>query len=140
MAPPGSWPPPTPTGRQCRSLRYIFSRFFTATTLFSVRRFIWSRNRTLLGTSEVTIVWDIPPETEAGIYRIRYFGDYKNLMQTITSFEGTTKPFRVRSLEDFENEISSLAARSPSLVASIPGLSLLRRIQLQKSGGGSGGH
>lgn len=111
---------------------------FNVITLSSFeRRFIWTRNRTLLGTSEVTIIWDIPPQTEPGVYRIRYFGDYKNFVQQIVAFEGTTKSFRVRSLEDFENEISSLAASSPSLFANIPALSMLRRLQLQqKSAGG----
>lgn len=73
-----------------------------------LNRFIWSRNNTLLGTSEVTLIWDIPHNTEPGTYRIRYFGENKSLLQKIGHFSGTTKAFAVRSLFEFENELNAL--------------------------------
>ncbi|KAJ6216343.1 hypothetical protein RDWZM_007500 [Blomia tropicalis] len=73
--------------------------------------FIWNRNSTLLGTSEVTVMWDIPLDVEPGTYRIRYFGDSKSLRQKIEPFVGETRPFQVRSLSEFENEIYSFVKR-----------------------------
>lgn len=68
------------------------------TSVTSPPRFIWNRVNVLLGTSEVVIVWDIPLDTPEGTYRIRYFGNSKNILQTVSEFVGTTRPFKVTSL------------------------------------------
>ncbi|UXI14872.1 syntaxin [Sarcoptes scabiei] len=57
--------------------------------------FKWERKNIILGTSEVTIVWNIPKNCTKGVYRIRYFGDGKSLLGKITSFTGTTQSFHV---------------------------------------------
>lgn len=56
-------------------------------------------------------MWDIPLDVEPGTYRIRYFGDSKSLRQKIEPFVGETRPFQVRSLSEFENEIYSFVKR-----------------------------
>ncbi|NXU84331.1 ASAH2 ceramidase, partial [Xiphorhynchus elegans] len=60
-------------------------------------RFYWSKGS--LGRSNVTIEWHIPPGTELGTYRIRYFGHYKKrvlIISTITvPFEGSSAAFEI---------------------------------------------
>jgi neutral ceramidase len=47
------------------------------------------------GRSRVTVTWDIPPDVDPGIYRIRYLGDAADFQGRLTAFEGTTAPFTV---------------------------------------------
>lgn len=59
--------------------------------------FRWKRTSDLLATSEVEIVWETDrehvDEVERGVYRLRYFGDWKSLGGTITPFEGVSGVF-----------------------------------------------
>jgi len=55
----------------------------------------WKRTSTILGTSEVTISWEIPNDVEIGKYRIRYFGDSKSFDGEISSFEGVSGVFAI---------------------------------------------
>ena len=55
----------------------------------------WKRISTVLGTSEVTISWEIPEQVEKGMYRFRYFGDAKSLGGSISAFEGTSGVFKI---------------------------------------------
>lgn len=59
--------------------------------------FRWSRTSEVLATSEVEITWETDREEDGevqpGVYRLRYFGDWKSLAGTITPFEGTTTSF-----------------------------------------------
>ncbi len=59
--------------------------------------FEWRRVNSILGTSEVTITWEIEPNVEAGgVYRIKYFGAAKQpVTGKITSFEGLSGEFWV---------------------------------------------
>ncbi|KAG7132693.1 Neutral ceramidase 2 like protein [Verticillium longisporum] len=60
--------------------------------------FEWKRTSTILGTSEVTITWDMAGDDEevpAGVYRLRYFGNAKGLGGKIVEFEGTSGSFVV---------------------------------------------
>ncbi|KAI1819557.1 Neutral/alkaline nonlysosomal ceramidase [Xylaria intraflava] len=58
--------------------------------------FRWRRVSELLGTSEVSITWEtVDPWAEAGMYRLRYFGDAKSLGGTITPFEGVSSAFKL---------------------------------------------
>ncbi|KAI0538803.1 Neutral/alkaline nonlysosomal ceramidase [Xylaria digitata] len=58
--------------------------------------FRWRRVSELLGTSEVAITWETAdPWAEAGMYRIKYFGDAKSLGGTITAFEGVSGVFEL---------------------------------------------
>jgi len=57
--------------------------------------FHWERTSTVLGTSEVRIVWEIPEDSEKGVYRIRYFGDAKSIGGKISAFEGVSGRFNV---------------------------------------------
>jgi neutral ceramidase len=56
----------------------------------------WKRVSTALGTSEVTLEWEIEEETSTGLYRFRYYGDSKSLTGNIEAFEGTSGVFNVR--------------------------------------------
>uniref|UniRef100_A0A8D0KY80 Neutral ceramidase n=1 Tax=Strix occidentalis caurina TaxID=311401 RepID=A0A8D0KY80_STROC len=60
-------------------------------------RFYWTKG--LLGRSNVTIEWHIPPDTELGIYRIRYFGHYRKKLSISHAvsfpFEGTSSAFEI---------------------------------------------
>ena len=56
-------------------------------------KFKWARS----GVSEsvVTIEWDVPASAATGQYRIRYYGDHRNVLQQITPFTGTSSAFNV---------------------------------------------
>jgi neutral ceramidase len=53
----------------------------------------WRRASEVLGTSEVEIVWESEEYTEAGEYRIKYYGDSKAVGGKFTAFEGTSGTF-----------------------------------------------
>ncbi|KAF9258342.1 Neutral/alkaline nonlysosomal ceramidase [Marasmius fiardii PR-910] len=55
----------------------------------------WKRESTILGTSSVNISWTIESGTPAGTYRLRYFGDSKPFIGSISSFTGTSSTFTV---------------------------------------------
>lgn len=59
--------------------------------------FEWMRVDTVMGTSQVTITWEIEPDVEVGgVYHIRYFGAAKQpLTGWIQPFEGVSGEFRV---------------------------------------------
>lgn len=62
--------------------------------------FRWRRMSELLATSEVEVTWETDREDEqglekGGVYRLRYFGDWKSLGGTVTGFEGESAPFRL---------------------------------------------
>jgi neutral ceramidase len=56
-------------------------------------RFTWQRRRS--NCSEVTISWDIAPDTAVGSYRIRYFGDAKDESGSVRPFTGSSRTFTV---------------------------------------------
>lgn len=55
--------------------------------------YTWTRDDALLGTSHVTIAWESESTAAAGMYRIRYYGDWKALGGTVTPFEGVSGSF-----------------------------------------------
>ena len=56
----------------------------------------WTRTNEVLGTSQVTLSWEIPSAgVAAGTYRLRYYGDARSLTGTITPFEGVSGQFTV---------------------------------------------
>lgn len=56
-------------------------------------KFRWARDG--IAASKVTITWDIPAGAPAGTYRIRYFGDARNLLGTVNPITGTSPAFTV---------------------------------------------
>ncbi|KAJ6506372.1 Neutral/alkaline nonlysosomal ceramidase [Mycena vitilis] len=55
----------------------------------------WTRASTILGTSNVNISWTIESGAPAGTYRLRYFGDSKPLIGSISAFTGTSSNFTI---------------------------------------------
>ncbi|KAJ7499885.1 Neutral/alkaline nonlysosomal ceramidase [Mycena latifolia] len=55
----------------------------------------WTRVSTILGTSSVNVSWTIESGTPAGTYRLRYFGDSKPLIGSISAFTGTSSNFTI---------------------------------------------
>lgn len=64
----------------------------------------WRRVSTVLGTSEVTLKWEVDSnhsrdkdrkEGERAMFRFRYYGDAKSIGGTITAFEGVSDSFFV---------------------------------------------
>lgn len=55
----------------------------------------WTRTSTITGMSTVDVTWTIESGTTAGSYRIRYFGDSKPLIGSISSFVGTSGTFTI---------------------------------------------
>lgn len=65
--------------------------------------FRWERTSTVLGTSEVTIEWEIEDDVEdhynTGVYRMHYYGDAKSIGGSIEAFEGIGEDFRVMHVD-----------------------------------------
>ncbi|KIY52549.1 Neutral/alkaline nonlysosomal ceramidase [Fistulina hepatica ATCC 64428] len=57
--------------------------------------FQWERLSTILGTSSVNISWAIESGTEAGTYRVAYYGDSKSILGDITPFTGYSSNFTI---------------------------------------------
>lgn len=65
--------------------------------------YTWEQTDTILGYSEVTITWETEttsnsataPYAEAGTYRVAYYGDSKNILGTISAFNGTSNSFKL---------------------------------------------
>jgi neutral ceramidase len=53
----------------------------------------WKRTNWLLGYSEVTIAWETENYAAPGTYRVKYYGDSKNLIGKIKGFEGMSNSF-----------------------------------------------
>jgi neutral ceramidase len=56
-------------------------------------KFRWQRDG--LAASKVRITWDIPADADPGLYRIRYFGDARGLLGSISPIAGTSPLFTV---------------------------------------------
>ncbi|KAL6614881.1 hypothetical protein ACP70R_037151 [Stipagrostis hirtigluma subsp. patula] len=59
-------------------------------------RFKWSRPLPLSPTSFATLEWRIPEDAPSGVYRLRHFGGFKQLLGPIKHFTGTSRAFAVR--------------------------------------------
>lgn len=58
--------------------------------------YTWKRTNWLLGYSEVVVSWETGlADVEPGTYRLRYFGDAKNLLGKISAFSGASDSFEV---------------------------------------------
>lgn len=55
--------------------------------------YTWERTDSVLGYSQVIISWETESYATAGTYRIRYYGDAKDILGTITAFNGTSDEF-----------------------------------------------
>lgn len=64
-------------------------------------KFIWKRTNSLLGHSEATVTWEIPPSSKPGLYRLTHSGAYKTLFQKIHQYKGTTNSFKVNVKQFF---------------------------------------
>ena len=53
----------------------------------------WTREDTLLGTSNVVLSWETESYAEPGTYRLHYYGDSKNIFGTISAFQGISNSF-----------------------------------------------
>jgi neutral ceramidase len=53
----------------------------------------WTRDDTILGTSHVVVSWETQQSDQPGTYRLRYFGDEKPLIGSVSSFEGSSGNF-----------------------------------------------
>lgn len=57
--------------------------------------YTWRRTNAVLGRSEVDISWETKGNASPGTYRVRYYGDSKNLVGQISEFEGTSNSFEL---------------------------------------------
>ncbi|KAH6982013.1 neutral ceramidase precursor [Ilyonectria sp. MPI-CAGE-AT-0026] len=53
----------------------------------------WRRTNWVLGHSEVDITWETSGNAEKGTYRVKYYGDSKPLIGSISAFTGTSQEF-----------------------------------------------
>lgn len=59
-------------------------------------RYKWERPKGAMSSeSTATVLWTIPEWTQAGVYRIKVFGDAKTLLKARLSFEGVSQEFTV---------------------------------------------
>ncbi|PON28673.1 neutral/alkaline non-lysosomal ceramidase [Trichoderma gamsii] len=57
--------------------------------------YTWRRTNFILGQSEVDITWETYGNAQPGTYRVKYYGDSKPLIGSISSFTGTSNSFRL---------------------------------------------
>lgn len=60
-----------------------------------VFRFQWQRTSVILGTSEVTVTWEIPQDIQSGEYRIRHNGYYRYVFGGVYPYYGVSNVFTV---------------------------------------------
>ncbi|XP_072745601.1 neutral ceramidase [Anoplolepis gracilipes] len=58
-------------------------------------KFQWTRTSVILGSSQVTITWEIPQDVKPGEYRIRHNGYYRYILGGVYPYYGVTNHFRV---------------------------------------------
>merc|ERR1719259_1256028 len=58
-------------------------------------RLHWKRTNVILGESEVTVTWEVPPGTPNGNYRILHRGYYKHILRGLTPYQGVSNTFTV---------------------------------------------
>ncbi|KAL6437100.1 hypothetical protein ACFW04_005001 [Cataglyphis niger] len=58
-------------------------------------RFQWTRTSVILGSSQVTITWEIPQDVKPGEYRIKHNGYYRYILGGVYPYYGVTNHFRV---------------------------------------------
>ncbi|XP_043460805.1 neutral ceramidase [Leptopilina heterotoma] len=64
-------------------------------------KFIWSRKSIMLGSSTVTIIWNVPENVEPGEYRIRHNGYYRYILGGVYPYQGITNHFQVISSNNY---------------------------------------
>ncbi|KAM0460948.1 hypothetical protein ACHAO4_001744 [Trichoderma viride] len=57
--------------------------------------YTWRRTNFILGQSEVDITWETYGNAQPGTYRVKYYGDSKPLIGSISSFTGTSNSFKL---------------------------------------------
>lgn len=55
--------------------------------------YTWERTNTLLGHSQVILSWESETTADSGTYRLKYYGDSKPLIGSISAFTGTSDSF-----------------------------------------------
>ncbi|XP_014475825.1 PREDICTED: neutral ceramidase [Dinoponera quadriceps] len=58
-------------------------------------KFQWTRNSVILGSSQVTVTWEIPQDAKPGEYRIRHNGYYRYILGGVYPYYGTSNSFQV---------------------------------------------
>ncbi|XP_011872578.1 PREDICTED: neutral ceramidase [Vollenhovia emeryi] len=59
-------------------------------------KFEWKRTSMILGSSQVTITWEIPQDVKPGEYRIRHNGYYRYVLGGIYPYYGVTNHFQIK--------------------------------------------
>lgn len=59
-------------------------------------KFQWRRTSMILGSSQVTITWEIPQDVKPGEYRIRHNGYYRYVLGGVYPYYGVTNHFQVK--------------------------------------------
>lgn len=59
-------------------------------------KFQWRRTSTILGSSQVTITWEIPQDVKPGEYRIRHNGYYRYVLGGVYPYYGVTNHFQMK--------------------------------------------
>lgn len=72
---------------------------------FILYRYLWERTNSLIAESMSKVVWDIPEDTKPGRYRIRHFGNSKNILQVIKPYVGTSGEFDVVPNSWYDNHL-----------------------------------
>ncbi|XP_066591652.1 neutral ceramidase [Prorops nasuta] len=60
-------------------------------------KFEWTRTSVVLGSSQVTVTWQIPNDVKPGEYRIRHNGYYRYILGGVYPYQGFTKTFYVNA-------------------------------------------
>lgn len=58
-------------------------------------RFEWTRTSVVLGSSEVTVTWQVPQDALPGTYRLRHNGYYRYILGGVYPYYGVSNSFQV---------------------------------------------
>ena len=56
---------------------------------------VWKRTNVILGSSEVTVLWELPDNVEPGLYRVGHRGYWHTIIRGNIYYEGWSQTFTV---------------------------------------------
>ena len=76
---------------------------------------VWKRTNVILGESEVTVVWEVPDNVEAGVYRLGHRGYWHTIIRGNIYYEGWSQSFNVEANSRHAGDILHQSQEAPTM-------------------------
>ena len=76
---------------------------------------VWKRTNVILGESEVTVVWEVPDNVEAGVYRLGHRGYWHTIIRGNIYYEGWSQSFNVEANSRHAEDILHQSREAPTM-------------------------